>query len=237
MYVDCARRLEIRLTRIDTHAAGDWSRRSTFRSRVRLLLREEGRLDGSTEKEERRAAIDSWIGRCAVSWVRTPSYEEAKAVLLDLLGDRRPKLHVWRPRYGEDQWLLNYIERLGGRAQAGKFYVEVPIGGVGEYGAGARTRFIDAVRLPDVRPGGVFYYHRQHFEQDLAGQPVEVIEVKKSLNRTVIGQLVVARDLASAEWPPHDSLRLVALCTRGDPALEWICDERDIDVELVARHA
>lgn len=235
IFVDCARRLQIRLTRIDTHVAGGWSRRSTLRSRVRLLLRQQGLLDDSAGGDQQEALVDSWVAGCSVSWVRTASYEEAEEAVLDLLEQRRPELHIWRPRYGEDQWLLAYIDRLGGRDAAGKVYVEVPIGGVDQYGPGAKTRFIDAVRLPDVEPGGIHYYHRRHFEAEVRDQTVEVIEVKKSLNRGVIGQLIVAYDLTRAEWPPHNSLRLVALCTAPDPALEWICEKRNIDLELITQ--
>ena len=234
IYLDCARRLRVRLTRIDTHVAGKSKQPSTLRSRVRLLLRERDAIRESTDAHQATALVNSWVGRCSVSWVRTQSHEEAQEKVLDLLHQRRPELHIWRPRYGEDQWLLEYVERLGGRDAAGKIYVEVPIGGR-RYGRGAKTRYIDAVRLPGIRPGGIHYYHQRDFEDDLRDQPVEVIEVKKSLNRTVIGQLIVAHELARAEWPSHDSLRLVALCTAGDPALEWICKQQQIDLEVVGR--
>jgi len=233
VYVDCARRLRVRLTRSDTHLAGVAKRPSTFRSRVRLLLRERGALDA--DAEQARAQVDAWISGCSVSWVRSPSYGQSEEDVFELLRQRHPQLHVWRPRDGEDEWLLAYVEELGGPEAAGRVYVEVPIGGPERYGPGAKTRYIDAVRLPGVRPGGIRYHHGAQLEDDLRGEAVEVIEVKRSLNRTVIGQLVVADDLARVEWPEHESLRLLALCTVGDPALEWICEERGIDVVVVPR--
>lgn len=229
-YVDCARRLRVRLTRIDTTVAGHSRRRSTLRSRVRLLLRKEPQVFNSPDDGDR---VDAWLKKCSVSWLSTSTREEAEGATFDLLEDRQLPLHVWRPRQGEDEWLLDYLQGLGGPERAGKVYVEVPIGGADRYGPGAKTRFIDAVRLPNVRPGGIAYYHQRPFEADISAQAAEIIEVKKTLNRTVIGQLVVAEDLARAEWPSTGGVRLVALCTRGDPALEWICEERGIDVEVV----
>ena len=67
--------------------------------------------------------------------------------------------------------------------------------------------------------------------------PCEVIEVKRTLNRAVIGQLIVARELAAAEWSrdPSLPLSLIALVTESDPALEPICKRHGIQVHLVAR--
>lgn len=232
MYVDCARRLRVRLTQLDTHVAGTWTGASVLRGRVRLLLRESGRIDGYAD-DARAQLVDSWLSRCSVSWLPSPSFDQAEEAVLALLDERRPELHRWRPRYGEDQWLVSYLEGLGGPAVAGRVHTEVPIGGVARYGPGARTRFIDAVRLPRVQPGGIEYFHRTVFDDEVRDAEVELIEVKKTLNRTVIGQLIVARDLARVEWPSHGALRLVALCTTGDPALEWVCREHGIEVELV----
>ena len=232
VYIDWARRLAVRLTRIDTHQEGTWSSRSTFRARVRLLLEQLEALDRSADADDRSAAIDNWVADCKVSWEVTESREAARAAVDDLLTDRRPLLHVWRPRVGEDEWLQDYFERLNAQGEAGRFYVEVPIGGTDRYGQGARTRYIDAVRLPGVEPAGIRYYHPRQFESDVKAQPVELIEVKRTLNRTVIGQLIVARDMTRVEWPAHGPVRVVALCTQGDPALEWICEDRGIDIEL-----
>lgn len=235
VYLDCARSLRVRLTTIDTRIAGEHRRVSAFRQRVQLLLQADGELVAGSDRADRTLAVDRWLARCAVSWRPTTTYREAEEIVDLWLETRRPLLHIWRPRPGEDAWLLRYFERLGGDGSAGRFYVEVPIGGSQLYGEGAKTRFIDAVRLPDTRPCEIVYFNERQFTSDLADQPVEIIEVKKTLNRTVIGQLVVAREMARADWPPHGPVRSVALCTEGDPALEWICQDYDIDVELVAR--
>jgi len=66
-----------------------------------------------------------------------------------------------------------------------------------------------------------------------------VIEVKRTLNRTVIGQLIVARELAVTEWTrdPAVELTLIALVTVSDPALEPICQRHGIQVHVVERLA
>jgi hypothetical protein len=57
------------------------------------------------------------------------------------------------------------------------------------------------------------------------------------LNRAVIGQLIVARELAAMEWSrdPSKQLTLIALVTESDPALEPICQRHGIQVHLVSR--
>jgi hypothetical protein len=142
----------------------------------------------------------------------------------------------WQQRPGEDRWLLAYINLLEGPEAAGRTYVEVPIGGPARYGQGAKTRRVDAVHFPESHPAEVRYYEEAAFTTDIQrGGPVEIIEVKRTLNRPVIGQLIVARELALSDWNlgPDVELSLTAVVTVGDPALEPVCDRLGIQISIV----
>jgi hypothetical protein len=61
---------------------------------------------------------------------------------------------------------------------------------------------------------------------------VEVIEVKSSLNRPVIGQAIAGRDMFERNYEPR-TVEPVVVCGSGDPALEWVCRQNGIRVEIV----
>ena len=61
---------------------------------------------------------------------------------------------------------------------------------------------------------------------------MEVIEVKSSLNRPVIGQAIAGRDLFERDYEPR-TIEPVVVCGSGDPALEWVCRRNGIRVEIV----
>jgi hypothetical protein len=138
----------------------------------------------------------------------------------------------WQPRSPEDRLLLAYWQREGGR-----IYAEVPIGGPGAPGGwlpGCTTRRIDGVRFPGAAGGESciwrFGQRAAEFARELAaGGPVEVIEVKASLNRTAIGQAIAGVDMFGRQY--GRPAQGVILCGSGDSALEWVCDQRSIKVE------
>ena len=236
IYVDDARKLRKRIMEID---ARGWRGRgrspSQFRPRLMTFLSETVGLP--EDPDERRAQLDAWISACEVGWVKTPSYNDAQAQVRQLLAAKRPLLNQWRPRPGEDGWLLNYLDVLGGPEQAGRVHVEVPLGGAADYGPGAKTRYVDAVRFPDLCPGEVVFYDEATFRGDTQARTIQIIEIKKTLNRAVIGQLVVAQHLAPTDWKLDDDaeVEFIALVTEGDPALEGVCDRLGIRVVLVER--
>ena len=238
VYVDAARNLHRRLTEIDI---GGWGGRgpspSQFRPRVAGYLAQQ--LHGlPDDADERRARIDDWISACCARWIETASFDDARSHVHDLVVEERPVLNRWQPRPGEDRCLVEYLRLVGSVETAGRVYVEVPIGGTARYGQGAKTRYVDAVRFPGIEHDDVLDFDETAFHEDVhRGSPVEVIEVKAKLNRPVIGQLVVARELAPADWDlaPDVDLRLVALVTEGDPALEPVCLRLGIRVIVVPR--
>jgi hypothetical protein len=178
-------------------------------------------------KEERIAAIDAYIAECSVAWCATETFEDAQKQAREAAQDLL-EVDLWHPRPGEDGWLRRYLD---GRDDRGRVYVEVPIGG-----SAGRARRIDAVRFPGLE-GGVRYFDRSSFDTDVQQHRCEVIEVKRTLNRAVIGQLIVARELAAMEWSrdPSKQLTLIALVTESDPALEPICQRHGIQVHVVSR--
>jgi len=199
--------------------------RQFARGQARLL----GILGPGEPKEARIAAIDAYIAECSVAWCATETFADAQMLAGEAAQDLLES-DLWHPRPGEDRWLRRYLDGLEDR---GRIYVEVPIGG-----AAGRSRRIDAVRFPGPE-GGVRYFDRSSFDTDVQQHPCEVIEVKRTLNRAVIGQLIVARELAAAEWSrdPSLPLSLIALVTESDPALEPICQRHGIQVHVVARGA
>jgi hypothetical protein len=197
--------------------------RQFARGQAQLL----GTLGRGESKEVRIAAVDAYIVECSVAWHATETFDDAQQQAGETAQDLL-EFDLWHPRPGEDGWLRAYLDGLDER---GRTYVEVPIGG-----SAGRTRRIDAVRFPGLE-GEVRYFDRSSFAIDVQQHPCEVIEVKRTLNRAVIGQLIVARELAAMEWsrPPATQLNLIALVTESDPALEPICQRHGIQVHVVDR--
>ena len=139
----------------------------------------------------------------------------------------------WVAESAEDRLLEAYHDAVGGRV-----YTEVATpwsGGYKQWPSGYRNRYIDAIRLKEPYYSGEILPFADHGTEVLRAvedATVELIEIKTRLNRPVIGQLLAGDDLFRAEYAPGE-VQLTALCERADPALEWVCDRRDITVELV----
>jgi hypothetical protein len=61
---------------------------------------------------------------------------------------------------------------------------------------------------------------------------MEIIEVKRSLNRPVIGQVIAGRHIYTRQYG-GTVVRSVVVCGQGDAALKSVCQELDIVVEVV----
>lgn len=59
-----------------------------------------------------------------------------------------------------------------------------------------------------------------------------MIEVKKNLNRLVIGQVIAGADMFERQYNTSKIIPVI-LCKNGDPALEWVCKKRNIKVEII----
>jgi hypothetical protein len=139
----------------------------------------------------------------------------------------------WDPRSREDHMLRSYLRRERRIDWLGAVHVEVPFGAP----SGGTSRRLDAVRFTR-QDNRIRRYRKDHFEADLhGGGPIELIEVKPKLNRTVIGQLIAAEILVRKEWEltARRPLDLVAVVAQVDAALALACEELGIRVEQV-RH-
>lgn len=146
-------------------------------------------------------------------------------------GELRLKKRQWEARSAEDHLLQRYWDEQGG-----DIFVEVPVGGEHSgnrwHGKGGLRRLDGlriekeggAIRLPDEDAIG-------RALRDQSGANIEVIEVKKTLNRTVIGQTQAGRYLLCARYGlDRDQVREVVVCAKGDAALEWVCKQLNIFV-------
>ena len=135
-------------------------------------------------------------------------------------------LPAWQPRSFEDALLAGYVAQVGGR-----LFTEVPIGrpgGPAGWRAGSRIRRIDAVRVIGLEGGHVRCVARGlgEFAELIRGRDVELVEVKRSLTRGAIGQVIVALDMFQLDFPGPRTVAGTALCADEDPALrligEWL---------------
>lgn len=141
----------------------------------------------------------------------------------------------WAPVTREDRLLAAYHAEVGGR-----LYTEAAVpwsdGHYDGWPPGYHPLSVDGVRPfgPEYKDEDAiwqFMTHRSEFLELAEGAKLELIEVKPTLNRGVIGQAVVGRDMIAKEYRPEE-VRLVVVCGRVNSALEPFCDERDIEVRV-----
>jgi hypothetical protein len=63
-------------------------------------------------------------------------------------------------------------------------------------------------------------------------EAVELVEVKNSLNRAVIGQVIAGRHMYTRQYG-GTVVRAVVVCKQSDSALEWVCGREGIAIEVV----
>ena len=124
----------------------------------------------------------------------------------------------------EDGLLLEYWQALGGL-----IFAEVPVGrdGPKQWPEGAKPRRIDGVRIvpPDSEKtqSDIVAFSRgrdaKRFEELATGAEVEVLEVKRSLDRYVLGQVIIGADLLEMEYAPS-KIDQVVICNLDDPVLK-----------------
>jgi hypothetical protein len=74
----------------------------------------------------------------------------------------------------------------------------------------------------------------KRFEELATGAKVEVLEVKRSLDRYVLGQVIIGADLLELEYAPS-KINQVVICNQDDPVLKLVCDKRGIRVWMPPR--
>lgn len=149
-----------------------------------------------------------------------------------------PSLAGWKPEgrwTPEDRLLHRYWKLMGG-----VLYAEVSVVSVlntrKDWPEGARPRRIDGVRIvsgPGIAapPRIVTFSARdaEEFERAVTGACVELVEVKLSLDRYVIGQAMVGGELLRKAYRVERAIPLI-VCRSVDPVLKSICDEWGIGV-------
>lgn len=70
------------------------------------------------------------------------------------------------------------------------------------------------------------------FNKLIQGSTVELIEVKKNLNRLVIGQVIARMDMFERQYQAKKIIPTI-LCQNGDPALQWVCEKRNIRIHII----
>lgn len=105
---------------------------------------------------------------------------------------------MWKPTTLEDHLLQAYFDEHPGTA-----YLELPVSVLSD---SSRARKIDAV-LISGEPEKVYApseYSLDKAAEAIRGKPVRVIEAKYSLNRSVIGQVMVAKHLIERVMEPSE---------------------------------
>jgi hypothetical protein len=138
----------------------------------------------------------------------------------------------WTPSTPENRLLTGYWKEVGGIVVP-----EVHIGDTGpsDWPSGSRSRQIDGVRFSsDYRDeiNTPTAFSQTQLQEIVSDRHVEVIEVKQGLGRPVIGQAIAGRDMFKRDYDPR-TVEPVVVCARGDPALEWVCRQNGIRVEIV----
>jgi hypothetical protein len=167
---------------------------------------------------------------------RIPTRIEPQETWPRLKAQRLMTLKYWKPpskRTYEDGLLLRYWQRVGGI-----IFTEVLVGrgGLQQWPEGAKPRRIDGVRIvssaSESMPPDIVTFDKRGYahklKQIVTGAKVEVVEVKRSLDRVVLGQVIIGADLFEMEYAPTE-VNQVVVCEVGDPVLEAVCRKRGIE--------
>jgi hypothetical protein len=140
----------------------------------------------------------------------------------------------WEPKTFEDKLIFNYSLKT-----PGNFYLEVPIGssrGNGNWPKKSGIRRIDAINIINGNSKNKIFGQKEfsydYFQTTVSNMSVELIEAKKKLNRLIIGQVIAGYDMFEREYDAQN-IEMVILCGKRDPALEWVCEKRNIKVEII----
>ncbi len=139
----------------------------------------------------------------------------------------------WKPKSFEDSLLHSYWEKVGG-----KLYLEVPIGGLSAphiWSKNSEIRRIDGVLFPSkTQDSGIFSFNKnkEQFLNDVSGAShIQLIEVKKKINRLVVGQALVGKVMFEKQY--DKSVQPVVLCNILDSAMKWSCEQLGVAVEII----
>lgn len=141
----------------------------------------------------------------------------------------------WDPTTPENRLLVGYWQHVGGTILT---EVETGGGGPGNWPGGSSRRQLDGLRFRSEYRDEIHSqtaFSQAQLRDIVRDRHVEVIEVKQSLGRPVIGQAIAGRDLFERDYNPSTT-EPVVVCGSGDPALEWVCRRNGVRVEIVDPH-
>jgi len=136
------------------------------------------------------------------------------------------------PRTDEDELLLRWWQSQGER---GCLVLEVKLGmwGPGDWPSKRHHKRLDGLHVPSG-PSAILRWEdtdRDDFASWVAGEQVNLLESKASLNTDVIGQVVAGVDMFSRSYPSAGQIQpIVTVWAPADPALTWVCHKRGIEV-------
>ena len=124
------------------------------------------------------------------------------------------------------------LVKLFSKSQYSLIFYEVSIGDKSIFGQNSTDRKIDIVIFHGIKSKKCLVYsdNKEMFLKILQenSDEIEIIEVKKKLNRGVIGQILVAEYMFKKKFQVK-KLRKSVLCYIGDDALESFCKESKIN--------
>jgi len=130
--------------------------------------------------------------------------------------------------------LKNYL----GKTDAKLLALEVPVGLSKNWGPNAQTRYIDGVSLfkqerneeQDTKVLRLGYEDFNSLIKTNSFEKAELIEVKRKLNRPVIGQVIAGKVMFKKDYPEVDRIDMIVVCSGADSALLEVCEKLDIRV-------
>lgn len=133
-----------------------------------------------------------------------------------------------KPRTLEDKLIYKYWEE-----KQGLLFLEVPIGNDKNFWPkSSKIRRIDGIRVEDNENKIFKNFNSENFKNNIKNKNIELIEAKKTLNRLVIGQIIVGIEMFKKQYESKN-IKGVILCREGDPALGIICKEMGIEVVVL----
>lgn len=140
----------------------------------------------------------------------------------------------WNPSSPENELLVGYWKQVKGTIIT---EVETGSSGPSTWPSGSGRRKIDGLRFSSEYRDEInsqTAFSQAQLRDIVQDRHVEIIEVKQSLGRPVIGQAIAGKDLFERDYNPNTA-EAVVVCGRGDPALEWVCRQNRVRVEIVER--
>lgn len=130
----------------------------------------------------------------------------------------------WRPTTPENRLLVGYWKRVGGTVVT---EVETGASGPSNWPSDSGRRKVDGLRFRSQYRDEISSqtsFSRAQLRDIVRDRHVEIIEIKRTLGRPVIGQAIAGRDLFARDYNPSTT-EPVVVCEEGDPALDGFVDE------------